>query len=215
IPNNIQELSKFSEELKEYSEKHPYHVFTIYCLTYIWKQTFAIPGSFLLNILGGALYGTINGLIITCILTATGATLCYLWSYYLARPYVIKFFSTRMETLSEKINNLNGSLFMTLISLRVMPMTPNWLLNITLPVLGIRLHYFTLSVLLGLMPYNLICVQSGRMLSEIHSSSDVITLSVMVKLLLATFLLLMPNILTIIFKKILSNKTKNECKKLL
>ena len=48
-------------------------------------QTFAIPGSMLLNLLAGALFGWKIGFALTCVLTATGATFCYLLAKFLGR----------------------------------------------------------------------------------------------------------------------------------
>lgn len=128
-------------------------------------------------------------------------------------------------------------MFVYLVSVRVFPMTPNWLLNITAPLLDVPLSLFFLSVLIGeecslvelcgevmlqfwecdnwvmnnrwcvklcsdmlktslthhprvkqhpvyriycmhstgLVPYNLVCVQAGEVLSEVRSLDDVLT----------------------------------------
>lgn len=42
-----------------------------------------------------------------------------------------------------------GSLLFLLISLRLFPMTPNWLLNMASPLVGVPLPLFFLSVLIG------------------------------------------------------------------
>ncbi len=42
-----------------------------------------------------------------------------------------------------------GSLLFVLISLRLFPMTPNWLLNVASPLVGVPLHLFFVSVLIG------------------------------------------------------------------
>ena len=42
-----------------------------------------------------------------------------------------------------------GSLLFVLISLRLFPMTPNWLLNVASPLVGVPLPLFFLSVLIG------------------------------------------------------------------
>ena len=42
-------------------------------------------------------------------------------------------------------------------------------------VLGVPIHLFFLSVLVGLMPYNYLCVTSGAILSEIKDLGDVVS----------------------------------------
>ena len=48
-----------------------------------------------------------------------------------------------------QLNENRGSLLFLLVSLRLLPMTPNWLLNIGSPIVGVPLHLFFLSVLIG------------------------------------------------------------------
>lgn len=38
--------------------------------------------------------------------------------------------------------------------LRLVPMSPNWLINVTAPIVGVPFFTFAGSVFIGLMPYN-------------------------------------------------------------
>ncbi|CEG80199.1 hypothetical protein RMATCC62417_14568 [Rhizopus microsporus] len=49
----------------------------VFAVLYLWQQAFSIPGSVLLNLLAGYLYGIVMGTIWTSLLTAGGATLAY------------------------------------------------------------------------------------------------------------------------------------------
>jgi hypothetical protein len=44
-----------------------------------------------------------------------------------------------------------------------------------LPVAGVPLHLFFLSVFFGLMPYNYLCVTSGVILADISDVSDILS----------------------------------------
>ena len=61
-------------------------------------------------------------------------------------------------------------------------MSPNWFLNMASPVLDVPLKLFFPSVMIGLMPYNYICVQTGCLLSELGSLDELLTMNVVVKL---------------------------------
>ena len=39
---------------------------------------------------------------------------------------------------------------------------------------GVPLHLFSLSVLVGLLPYNYLCVTSGALLSEVKEIGDIL-----------------------------------------
>ena len=48
-------------------------------------------------------------------------------------------------------------------------------------VLGVPIHLFFISVLVGLMPYNYLCVTSGAILSEINDLGDIVSWSNMAR----------------------------------
>lgn len=73
-------------------------------------------------------------------------------------------------------------------------MSPNWFLNMTAPIVGIPLPLFFITVLIGLMPYNFITVQTGVIMSEIKSVDDIFTLGTFAKLALIAALALLPGI---------------------
>ena len=52
-------------------------------------------------------------------------------------------------SLPLQLRSDEGSLLFLLISLRLFPMTPNSLLNMASPVVGVPLHLFFISVLIG------------------------------------------------------------------
>ena len=57
------------------------YVLTLFISCFLFKQTFAIPGSVFLNLLAGKIFGLERGLPMVCLLTAIGASFCY----YLAK----------------------------------------------------------------------------------------------------------------------------------
>lgn len=45
FPSNIEQLKRLARILSLYSQTHSQYVFILFCSAYIFKQTFAIPGS--------------------------------------------------------------------------------------------------------------------------------------------------------------------------
>ena len=62
-------------------------------------------------------------------------------------------------------------------------------------VLGVPIHLFFFSVLVGLMPYNYLCVTSGAILSEINDLGDVVSWSNMARCATAALAALLPTLL--------------------
>ncbi|XP_072034536.1 transmembrane protein 41A-like [Amphiura filiformis] len=207
FPTNLDELSVMASYLQQYKKDHMSYVLVLFCSAYLYKQTFAIPGSVFMNLLGGALFGVWKAFPLCCFLTAVGATCCYLLSYAFGRTLVLKYFNNRVAPLQNKIQENLQSLFFFLLFLRFFPMSPNWFLNITSPILGVPIVQFFFSVLIGLMPYNFMCIQTGSVLSEITSLNDMLTFDVLLKMVGVAFAALLPGIL---FRKYGKDKVKKE-----
>ena len=64
-------------------------------VTYLFLQTFAIPGSIFLSIVSGYLFRFPVALLLICFCSATGASFCYLLSYLAGKPLVHKYLPER------------------------------------------------------------------------------------------------------------------------
>ncbi|XP_062862348.1 transmembrane protein 41A-A-like [Trichomycterus rosablanca] len=195
FPSDLEELKQITDLLRFYKSEHSGFVLLLFCSAYLYKQAFAIPGSSLLNVLSGALFGPWMGLCLCCSLTTVGATLCFLLSQTFGKHHIIRLFPHRVAQLQTKVEENRSSLFFFLLFLRLFPMSPNWFLNMSSPIVNIPVTHFSLSVLIGLMPYNLVCVQMGVVLSDLSSLDDVLSWDVVLKLLLIASIALLPSAL--------------------
>ncbi|XP_072274745.1 transmembrane protein 41A [Pyxicephalus adspersus] len=192
FPSDLDELRELADFLQDYKREHLSYVTVLFCSAYLYKQTFAIPGSSLLNLLGGALFGPWLGLFLCCTLTSLGATFCFLLSRAFGKQIVIMYFPEKVSMLQRKIEENRSSLFFFLLFLRLFPMTPNWFLNLSSPILNIPVGQFFFSVLIGLLPYNFICVQTGSILSKIKSLDDMFSWGTLLTLLAIAVAALIP-----------------------
>ncbi|KAM7133851.1 transmembrane protein 41A [Molossus nigricans] len=195
FPSDLAELRELSEVLRDYRREHQAYVLLLFCSAYLYKQGFAIPGSSFLNVLAGALFGPWLGLLLCCVLTSVGATCCYLLSSMFGKQLVISYFPDKVALLQSKVEENRNSLFFFLLFLRLFPMTPNWFLNLSAPILNIPLGQFFFSVLIGLIPYNFICVQTGSILSTLTSLDALFSWETVLKLLAIALVALVPGTL--------------------
>ncbi|XP_007529867.1 transmembrane protein 41A isoform X1 [Erinaceus europaeus] len=195
FPSDVTELRELAELLQDYQKEHQAYVFLLFCSAYLYKQGFAIPGSSFLNVLAGALFGPWLGLLLCCVLTSVGATCCYLLSSFFGKQLVVSYFPDKVALLQKKVEENRNSLFFFLLFLRLFPMTPNWFLNLSAPVLNIPIVQFFFSVLIGLIPYNFICVQTGSILSTLTSLDALFSLETVLKLLAIALMALVPGTL--------------------
>ncbi|XP_053207511.1 transmembrane protein 41A-like [Panonychus citri] len=196
FPSNLEELQKVSQILEEYFQDNKSYVLLLFSSAYLFKQTFAIPGSVFMNLLSGALFGLQAGFTVACLLTAIGATFCYLLSNFCGKSWISRRFAGQLTVLRRKVDENRSTLIYYLLFLRLFPMTPNWFLNIASPIIGIPLHLFFISVFIGLMPYNFICVQTGCLLSTLKSMDDVFTPSTILTLMGIAFVALIPGLIS-------------------
>ncbi|XP_029926205.1 transmembrane protein 41A-B-like [Myripristis murdjan] len=195
FPSDLDELRELAEMLKFYKREHHGYVLLLFCSAYLYKQSFAIPGSSFLNMLAGAIFGPWEGLVLACLLTTSGSTFCFLLSSAFGKKYVVQLFPDKVALLQRKAEENRSSLFFFLLFLRFFPMTPNWFLNITCPILNVPLPIFFFSVFIGLIPYNFICVRTGSILSEISSLDDIFSWGTLAQLLAIACMALLPSAL--------------------
>lgn len=194
FPSSLEELKSLADVLKEYKKDHKGYLVLLFCSAYIYKQTFAIPGSVFMNLLAGALFGVWIGFPLVCFLTGCGATCCFLISKVFGKTLLMEFVPDRILALQNKVKANSDELFFFLLFLRIFPMSPNWFLNMASPVLGVPIVQFFFSVLIGLMPYNFICCQTGCILSQLNSLDDLFTLNFLFKLAGIAVVVLLPSL---------------------
>lgn len=205
FPSNLEELKTLSTLLKKYSRGHPLYVVVLFVSAYIYKQTFAIPGSVFLNLMAGAIFGIWVGFPLTCLLSAVGASCCFFLSKLMGRDHIIRFFPDKVSVLQAKVRENSDRLLYFLLFIRLFPMTPNWFINITAPVLNIPIHLFFISVLIGLMPYNFICVQTGVILRDLQSMDDIFSFKVLLQLTMVAIAALVPTLMKNKVKKVVKS----------
>lgn len=118
FPSNLEQLKEVVTQL---AGVHLYKVLPLFCAAYLFKQAFAIPGSMLLNLLAGALFGWKVGFLLTCVLTATGATCCYLMAKFLGREVAEKYFPKVILKFQQQMTSNQNRLPYYLLFLRLFP----------------------------------------------------------------------------------------------
>ncbi|KAF9206390.1 Transmembrane protein 41B [Haplosporangium sp. Z 27] len=172
FPRNAEDVQHLSIILEAYLVKHYTGVMTCFIATYVTLQTFAVPGSIMLSVLGGALFKFWVGLAVVLFCASFGPLCCYYLSFYLGHPIVEKYLKARIATLEVKINAKRDELFFYFAFLRVTPLIPNWFMNIASPHLDIPPVIFYFGTLVGVLPSSLVAVQAGVTLAALASPND-------------------------------------------
>lgn len=185
----LAEIKELALSLKLYSQssnKAFIHTLVVLGTFFTWKQSFTIPGSLIMNVVFGAMYGTYSGTLYTSVLTSVGGVFCYLLSAPLA-PLITSLpglakpldamrralspgrarVSGRSVVISNMNGGSNGNVWTYLLVLRVLPIVPYGLMNIACGVLGVPLAPYAGTLAVGSIPWNFVTCQVGDLLQEI------------------------------------------------
>ena len=141
-----------------------------------------------------------------CLCSAIGASLCYLLSYLVGRPLVLKYFPDKATKWSSQVVQHKDNLLNYIIFLRITPFLPNWFINIASPVIDVPFMPFFFGTFLGVAPPSFVAIQAGKTLNKLSSSKDVLSLSSILLLVLFASLSMIP----VFYKGKLRDKFKLE-----
>jgi pyruvate/2-oxoglutarate dehydrogenase complex dihydrolipoamide dehydrogenase (E3) component/membrane protein DedA with SNARE-associated domain len=117
-------------------------------------------------LLGGALFGLVNGTIIVSIASTIGATLAFLGSRFLLRDWVQSKFGNKLAAINEGIDKEGGFYLFTL---RLVPVFPFFAVNLLMGLTKIKTITYAWVSQLGMLPATIVYVLAGTELSKISS----------------------------------------------
>ncbi|KAI8078693.1 snare associated Golgi protein-domain-containing protein [Halteromyces radiatus] len=177
FPRNLEDLRQLNRILSVYMDKHFINVYVTFVATYIYLQSFSIPGSMWLSILGGTLFDFWLTLFTVSMCSAVGATLAYIISGSLGSKAVIHLIGDRIASWNEQLVRHKKHMLNYLIVLRIAPFPPNWTINLGAPHLGVPLSSFFWGTFIGVTPPSFIHVQAGAAIDRLSSSDKLVILT--------------------------------------
>lgn len=175
IPKDMDDAKALGTVLSKYKDTYYSQVLVAYFATYIFLQTFAIPGSIFLSILSGYLYPFPLALFLVCLCSGLGASFCYMLSYQVGRPIVYKYLTERAQKWSQQVDKHRDHLINYIIFLRITPFLPNWFINITSPVINVPLGIFFIGTFLGVAPPSFVAINAGTTLYKLTTAGEAVS----------------------------------------
>ncbi|CAL7950259.1 unnamed protein product [Xylocopa violacea] len=202
VPLDIEEAKNLGKVLERYKDLYYFQVLAGLFITYIFLQTFAIPGSIFLSILSGFLFPFPLALLLVCSCSAVGASLCYFLSSILGHRILFKYFPEQARNWTLTVKKHKDNLFNYMLFLRMTPVVPNWFINLASPIIGVPLAPFSVGTFLGVAPPSFVAIQAGQTLQNLTSSSDAWSWTSLIILCLLAVIALVP----VLFKQKLQEK---------
>ena len=157
-------------DFRYYYADHTLQTFGFFFGFYILCTAFSIPGAGLLTLVAGALFGKWFGILLVSFTSTIGATLAFLISRFFLRNFVQKKFYDKIQTINHGIKKEGG---LYLLSLRLVPLFPFFLINMVMGLTSIRTRTFFLISQIGMLPGTFVYVSAGEEISKITSLREV------------------------------------------
>ncbi|KAJ1424913.1 SNARE associated Golgi protein [Sesbania bispinosa] len=171
LPRTLSDLRLLKDHFSTYAKNHPAQFILGYCSTYIFMQTFMIPGTIFMSLLAGALFGVVRGIMLVVFNATAGASSCFFLSKLIGRPLVSWLWPEKLRFFQAEIAKRRDKLLNYMLFLRITPTLPNLFINLASPIVDVPFHIFFLATLVGLIPASYITVRCWS-LEEIEDLKD-------------------------------------------
>ncbi len=182
-------LQQNRDALRQYTDSHYTTTVGLYVALYAGQTALSLPGATILTLAGGFLFGTLLGALYVNVAATTGATLAFLAARYLLHAAVERRFGPRLESIQA---GFARNAFAFLLTLRLIPLFPFFLVNLAAGLTRVRLGTYVLATAIGILPASLVFSNAGRQLGSIESLRDVASPRVLGAFVLLGLLALAP-----------------------
>ena len=148
---------------------------------YVLAAALSFPGASILTLAAGAMFGWAMGLLLVSFASSLGALLAFWASRYLLRDVIEKRFGKLLQPINEGLAKDGTSYLLTL---RLVPLFPFWLINLLmgLTTLGARRFYIVSQI--GMLVGTAVYVNAGTQLAAIDTAADVLSPGLIASLVL-------------------------------
>ena len=144
----------------------------LYMVSYIAMAALSLPGAAVMTLAGGALFGLFKGTLLAVISSTIGATLAFLVSRFLFRNYIQKRFKDKLVKINQGLER-EGAFY--LLTLRLVPIFPFFIINLVMGVTTISTRVFAGVSLVGMLGGCMVFVNAGTQLARIDSLKGILS----------------------------------------
>jgi pyruvate/2-oxoglutarate dehydrogenase complex dihydrolipoamide dehydrogenase (E3) component/uncharacterized membrane protein YdjX (TVP38/TMEM64 family) len=173
----FEQLKAQQAALAAWHAQQPFTVAALYFALYVLATALSVPGATVITLAGGAVFGLGWGLLLVSFASSLGATLAFL-----ASRWVQVRWGHRLTAIHAGIDK-EGAYF--LLTLRLMPVVPFFLINLLMGLTRMRTRTFYGVSQLGMLPGTAVIVNAGTQLAQLESAQGLFS-----PLLLGSLLLL-------------------------
>ncbi|MEB6606270.1 FAD-dependent oxidoreductase [Aeromonas sanarellii] len=143
-----------------------------FMLIYVITTALSLPGASLLTLAGSAVFGIPWGLLLVSFASTLGATLAFLSARFLLRDWVAGRFGDKLASVQAGMAK-DGAFY--LLSLRLIPLFPFFLVNLVMGLTPIRVSTYYWVSQLGMLPGTFVYVLAGSELATLTSTGNILS----------------------------------------
>lgn len=157
--------------ISDYATSHPTLTKIIFFVSYVFVATFAIPVTIFVTLLGGALFGVVEGTLLNWLACSVGATFSFLIARYALGEYLREKLRKRLKIAKSRWEE-DGLFY--LFTLRLIPGFPFIVANFLMALLPVKMISYFLVTLAGTLPLTIVYTNAGYRLGEIRSLDGIV-----------------------------------------
>lgn len=142
----------------------------LYIAIYVLAVAFSLPGAAVLSLAGGALFGTAAAVLFIVVGATAGAALAFLSARYLLGTRLQERYAAHLIRFNSEMER-NGTRY--LITLRLIPLFPFFVVNFLAGLTRISLVTFAWTTAVGILPWTAVFAYAGHQLESVRTVSDI------------------------------------------
>ncbi len=168
----LDQLKASRDALQARVQAQPLATAALFFALYVAAAALSIPGAVILTLAAGALFGLGWGLLLVSFASSLGALLAFLAARYLLRDGVQARLGKALAPINDGVKK-DGTFY--LLTLRLVPVFPFWLINLLMGLTPMGAARFYLVSQIGMFVGTAVYVNAGTQLAAIQSPGDILS----------------------------------------
>jgi dihydrolipoamide dehydrogenase len=168
----LETLKEQRTALQQWFIDYPVQTFLVYFAAYVLVTALSLPGATIMTLGAGAIFGFAWALLLASFASSIGALLAFLSARFLLHDWVQARFGKRLEAINQGLQR-DGAFY--LLSLRLVPLFPFFVINLAMGLTKIKGWTFYWVSQVGMLLGTAVYVNAGTQLAQVDSLGDVVS----------------------------------------
>ena len=173
----FENLKREQALLLAWVQQHPIVSVAAFIAVYIAVTALSVPGAAVLTLAGGSLFGAVATTLYVNIGATAGAFLAFLAARYFFGNWLQERYGSQLSSFNREMQK-NGARY--LLSLRLLPVFPFFLINLLAGLTTVGVGTFLWTTAVGIVPGTAVYAFAGQQLASISSPRDILSVRIAV-----------------------------------